>query len=104
MPTVHNDTCIESAREQLSYARAEIILGARRLRAEAAPSVEDSHLMADAVLEYFAALDAIEAAVATEPAARDLDALRAYACNRVPHASGECTLGTPHCTTSHGAR
>jgi hypothetical protein len=74
MPTVHNDKFIASAREQLTHARAEILLGARRLRAMSAPPVEDSHLMADAVCEYFAALEALEVA----PGEKDLQALQAF--------------------------
>jgi hypothetical protein len=77
MPTVHNDTYLAFAREQLDHARAEIILGARRLRAMSAPPVEDSHLMADAVLEYCGALEALEALEAA-PGEKDLQALQAF--------------------------
>jgi hypothetical protein len=50
------------AREQIAICRHEITLGARKLRANPSPDVADCHLMADAILEYFGAELAFEAA------------------------------------------
>lgn len=65
MPSVSES--IEASREQLRICRYEITLGAKRLRADQEPSLEDTHLMAAAILEYFdaqLALEATEAAAA----------------------------------------
>lgn len=69
MPTLHLDlSCLETAREQLSYCRELIVLATTDFRArETAPSVADVHLMCDAVLEYFAALRTYEQACDAEP-------------------------------------
>ena len=61
-----NPTAFETAKEQLGYARAEILLGAKRIREQAAPSLEDVHLMALAVIEYFGAEDALRVALEEE--------------------------------------
>jgi hypothetical protein len=59
-------SAFETAREQLSYARAEMVLGAQRVLAQAAPSLDETRLMATAIVEYFAGLAALEAAEAEE--------------------------------------
>lgn len=84
MPIVADWPSLEIAREQLTYCREEITLGARAMRANPAPALADVHLMCDAVLEYFSAQKQVEAAEVTErerPSERaesTLEALQAY--------------------------
>lgn len=69
MPTVVDP--IETAREQLHICREEIMLGARRVRAQAAPSLEEVRDMATAILEYFGAQLALEGAETDTEQMRD---------------------------------
>jgi hypothetical protein len=61
-PSAVVPSALDTAREQISIARVEIVLGAQRLLAQQAPSLEDARLMAQAILEFFGAQDALAVA------------------------------------------